>query len=68
MYACGSVHPADLMLCLDCDAGAEGILALQNGMSLTRLRNNSDCINAKYNAGHLHRSKQIPVPGKNCCC
>lgn len=30
----------DLILCYGCDTGAQGILALQNGISLTSLLNN----------------------------
>ena len=44
-----------LVSCCGCDTGAEGVLALQNGMSWTSLLNNSGCINAKYVARHVHR-------------
>ena len=44
-----------LVLCCGCDTGAEGVLALQNGMSWTSLLNNSGCINAKYVARRVHR-------------
>jgi hypothetical protein len=56
----------DLIFCCACDAGAGGILALQNGMILTRLLNNSGCINAKYIAGQIQRSKRFPVRGEQC--
>ena len=44
-----------LVSCCGCDTGAEGVLALQNGMSWTSLLNNSGCINANYVARHVHR-------------